>query len=87
MKNRSRGELVSAYSKIHKYLTDCGLKIPLKHLKNICVRRILSSDWYPLTNNKKKAEHDIRIYKDHMVNGLASITPEFYIHFWDHLIH
>jgi hypothetical protein len=95
LKNRTEGELVRAYSRIHDYLTARGLKPQLQKLDNECpaaLKKFMRAENVafqlvpPYDHRQNAAERAIGIWKDHFVAGLASLDPEFPMHLWCRLI-
>jgi hypothetical protein len=97
LKNRTKQELVRAYSKLHQHLTERGLKPQLQKLDNKCpaalkqFMRQVNVDFQlvpPYNHQQNDAdERAIWIWKDYFVAGLASLHPNFPKHLWCHLIH
>jgi hypothetical protein len=95
IKNRTKSKLLRAYSKLHQYLTDRGLKPQLQKLDNECSEalkqfmRQADVDFQlvpPYDHRQNAAEHAIGIWKDHFVAGLASTDPNFPMHLWCRLV-
>jgi hypothetical protein len=95
IKNRTEGELLRAYSRMHQYLTDRGLKPQLQKLDNECSSALKTfmrnADVTfqlvpPYDHRQNAAERAIGIWKDHFVAGLTSLDPTFPIHLWCRLI-
>jgi hypothetical protein len=95
IKNRSERELLRSYSKMHKHLTDRGLKPHLQKLDNECsgalkqYMRENNVDFQlvpPYNHRQNAAERAIGIWKDHFIAGLASLDPTFPMHLWCRLI-
>jgi hypothetical protein len=96
LKNRTERELLRAYSKMHQYLTNLGLKPQLQKLDNKrsaalkqCMRKA-NLDFQlvpPYDHRQNAAERAIGIWKDHFVAGLVSLDPSnFPMHLWCRLI-
>ena len=95
LKSRSASELLRAFSKLHKHLTDRGLHPALQILDNECPAQLKSfmrqsGTNYQLappnmhrTNAAKKA---IDTWKCHFIAGLSSLDPAFPMHLWCRLI-
>jgi hypothetical protein len=84
IKNRTDNELLRAYSKLHQYSTDQGLKPQLQKLDNKCSEALkqfmshASVDFQlvpPYDHRQNAAEHTIGIWKDHFMARLVSRTP------------
>ena len=95
LKNRTEGELVRAYSRMHAYLTARGLKPQLQKLDNECpaaLKNFMRAEHVdfqlvpPYDHRQNAAERAIGIWKDHFVAGLASLDPAFPMHLWCRLI-
>jgi hypothetical protein len=95
IKNRTEGELLRAYSKLHQYLTDRGLKPQLQKLDNECsaaLKQFMRQNQVdfqlvpPYDHRQNAAERAIGIWKDHFVAGLASLDPNFPMHLWCRLV-
>jgi hypothetical protein len=93
--DRSERELLRAYSKMHKHLTDRGLKPHLQKLDNECSEALKQYmrknkvDFQlvpPYDHRQNSAERAIGIWKDHFIAGLASLDPTFPMHLWCRLI-
>ncbi len=96
IKNRSKGELLRAYSAMHRHLTERGLKPKLQELDNECsaaLKQFMNAEHVefqlvpPYDHRQNAAERAIGIWKDHFVAGLASLDPTFPMHLWCRLIH
>ena len=95
LKSRNQQELVRAYSTLHKYLTDRGLKPRLQKLDNECPEalkqfmRAKDVEYQlvpPYDHRQNSAERAIGTWKDHFISGLASLDPAFPMHLWCRLI-
>jgi hypothetical protein len=95
LKSRSETELLRAFSKLHQYLTDRGLRPALHILDNECPKGLktyirnanatlqLAPPNLHRTNTAEKA---IDIWKCHFIAGLSSVDPNFPMHLWCRLI-
>jgi hypothetical protein len=95
IKNRSATELLRAYSLLHQYLLDRGLKPQLQKLDNECsaalkqFMRTADIEFQlvpPYSHRRNAAERAIGIWKDHFIAGLASLDPNFPMHLWCRLV-
>jgi uncharacterized protein YgfB (UPF0149 family) len=89
IKNQSDQDILRTYSKLHKYLTDRGLKPQLQKLGNersAALKQFMRTanldfQLVPPDNHRHNAaERAIGIWKDHFVAGLASLNPHFSMH-------
>ena len=95
IKNRKAETLMAAYEKMHKYLTNRGMKPKTQILDNEC--SALLKDYMiknkinyqlaaPGQHRTNAAERAIRTFKNHFVAGLCSTDEHFPIHLWDRLV-
>ena len=89
LKSRSEHELVRAYTKLHTYLTDRGLRPVLQKLDNECpagLKKYMHTQGVnyqlvpPHLHRTNAAEKAIGTWKDHFVSGLSSTNPLFPLH-------
>jgi hypothetical protein len=95
IKNRSERKLLRAYSFLHAYLTNRGLKPQLQKLDNECSQALKqfmcqhNVDYQlvpPYDHRQNAAERAIGIWKDHFIAGRVSLDPAFPMHLWCRLI-
>jgi hypothetical protein len=88
-------ELLRAYTKIHTFLTEHGLKHVLQKLDNKASGKLQTFirqndvSFQLVTSRQHQrnaAERAIATWKDHFVATLATTDPSFPLHFWYHLI-
>jgi hypothetical protein len=95
IKSRSESELLRAYTKLHAYLSERGLKPSFQMLDNECpaaLKKFMTANDInfqlvpPYLHHTNAAEKAIGIYKDHLIAGLSSCDPNFPMHLWDRII-
>jgi hypothetical protein len=95
LKSKSEGEMIRAYTKLHEYLTDRGLKPRLQKLDNECpagLKRFMTQNEVdfqlvpPHIHRRNSAERAISSWKDHFIAGLSSTDKQFPMHLWCRLI-
>ncbi len=95
IKNRSGGEILKAYTKLHTYLTTRGFKPNTHWLDNEAspalktFNRTHHVDFQlapPHMHRRNAAERAIRTWKNHFVAGLCSTGEKFPLHLWDRLL-
>ncbi len=94
LKSKSEGQMIRAYTKLHEYLSDRGLKLRLKKLDNECpagLKRFMTQhevdfQLVPLhIHRRNSAKRAISSWKDHFIAGLSSLhpnDPNFPMHLW-----
>jgi hypothetical protein len=95
LKSKSEGEMIRAYSKLHEYLSDRGLKPRLQKLDNECpigLKRLMKQNEVdyqlvpPHIHRRNSAERAISSWKNHFIVGLSSTDKQFPMHLWCRLI-
>jgi hypothetical protein len=95
LKLKSEGEMIRAYSKLHEYLSDRGLKPRLQKLDNECptgLKRFMKQNEVdyqlvpPHIHRRKSAKRAISSWKKHFIAGLSSTNKQFPMHLWCRLI-
>lgn len=95
MTSRTEAELLRAYTVLHTYLKDRGLKPTLQRLDNEAPKRLKQFmteqgiTWQlvpPGIHRTNLAEKAIGTWKDHFIAILASLDPNFPMHLWCRLI-
>jgi hypothetical protein len=88
-------EMIRAYSKLHKYLLDCGLKPRLQKLDNECptgLKRFMKQNEVdyqlarPHFHRRNSAERAISSWKHYCIAGLSNTDKQFPMHLWCSLI-
>jgi hypothetical protein len=89
--SRTEAELLRAYTKIHTYLCDRGLKPQLQRLDNEApgkLRKFMTDHDVafqlvpPHAHRRNAAEKAIATWKDHFVAALSTTDPAFPMHLW-----
>jgi hypothetical protein len=89
--SRTEMELLRAYTKLHTFLTEQGLKPVLQKLDNEAPGRLqtfmrqndVSFQLVPPRQHRRNAaECAIATWKDHFVATLATTNPSFPLHLW-----
>jgi hypothetical protein len=84
-----------AYDHIHQELTSKGFKPKLQTLDNEASAALttfsLPMTWIstcapPHCHHQNAAERAIRTFKEHFVEVLSSVDPNFTLHLWDRLL-
>ncbi len=95
LKFKSEGEMIRAYTKLHEYLSDRGLKPRLQKLDKECpagLKRFMTQhevdfQLVPLhIHRRNSAKRAIISWKDHFIAGLSSTDKQFPMHLWCRLI-
>ena len=95
IKNRSTAELIRAQTKIHAYFTDIHFKLTYQildneyqdALKTMFKQKNVGFQLVPSHLHRNDlTERAIRIFKKHLLAGLASLEPTFSMHLWCQLI-
>jgi hypothetical protein len=95
MKSRSEQHMVQAYTKLHTYLVDRGLKPQLQKLDNEAsagLKRFMTQQKVqyqlvpPHIHRRNAAEKAISTFKDHLIAGICSTDKQWPIHLWCRLI-
>jgi hypothetical protein len=93
--SRNESDLLRAYTKLHTYLTERGLKPVLQKLDNEAPGKLQSfmrqNDVSfqlvpPRQHRRNAAERAIATWKDHFVATLATTDPDFPLYLWCRLI-
>jgi hypothetical protein len=89
--SRTEAELLCAYTKLHTYLCDQGLKPQLQQLDNEATGKLhkFMTDnnvafqlVTPHTHRRNAAQKAIATWKDHFVANLSITDPAFPMHLW-----
>jgi hypothetical protein len=95
MKNRTDGEMIRAYTSLHKQLINAGLKPELQVIGNGCskaFRQYITDEHIdvklvpPHLHRQNAAERAIQTFKNHFVAGLCSVDKQFPMHLWCELL-
>ena len=95
LKNRSKCEILKAFTNIIRYLEKRGLKPQLHRLDNEASATlkefmIQESIEYQLVpphiHRQNAAERAIRTFKNHFIAMLVTNSKQFLIHLWDWLV-
>jgi hypothetical protein len=95
LKSKSEGEMIRAYSKLHAYLSDRGLKPRLQKLDNECptgLKRFMKQNEVdyqlvlPYIHRRNSAERAISSWKNHFIAGPSSTDKTIPMHLWCRLI-
>jgi hypothetical protein len=95
LKSKSEGKMIRAYSKLHEYLSDRGLKLRLQKLDNECptgLKRFMKKNEVdyqlvpPHIHRRNSSERAISSWKNHFIAGLSSTDKQFPMHLWCRLI-
>jgi hypothetical protein len=95
MKNRTAPEILAAYQRTHRLLTNAGLRPLLQRLDNECSQPLKDFmkqegvDYQlvpPHVHRRNAAERAIRTFKNHFIAALCSTDKEFPLHLWDRLL-
>jgi hypothetical protein len=95
MKNRTDGEMLRAYTSLHKQLTIAGLKPKLQVMDNECsksFRQYLTDEDIniqlvpPHLHRQNATERVIQAFKEHFLAGLCSVDTQFPMHLWCELL-
>ena len=95
MKNRSDIEAMRVYEDIYEYIKAPNCKPKLNIMENeasTAVKRYTTNANVnyqlvePNNHRVNAAEHAIRTFKNHSVEGLSSLHPKFPIYLWDKLL-
>jgi hypothetical protein len=95
MKSRGDQEMVIAYNKLIQELVDHGFKPPLQRLGNECssaLRSLLNQHDIqfqlapPHIHRRNAAKRAIQTFKNHFIDGLCSVDPNFPLRLWDRLL-
>jgi hypothetical protein len=93
--SRTEAELLRAYTKLHTYLCDRGLKPILQRLDNEApgkLRHFMTNNDVsfqlvpPHDHRRNAAEKAIATWKDHFVSALSTTDPAFPLHLWCRLL-
>ena len=91
LKMQTGPELKNAYHKLHKLLTDRGLKPSLHILNNECPNVIKKNmrevnEKFQLVSphiyRKNSAERAIQTFKEYFITGLSISHKDFLLHLW-----
>ena len=95
LKNRTGGEILRAYQKLHAYLTNRGFRPRTHWLDNEASAALKQFNHQqqveyqlvpPHMHRRNAAERAIRTWKNHFLAGLCSTDDKFPIHLWDRLL-
>jgi hypothetical protein len=95
LKSKSEGEMIRAYSKLHEYLSDRGLKPRLQKLDNECptgLKRFMKQNEVdsqlvpPHIHRRNSVERAISSWKNHFIAIISSNDKQFPMHLWCRLI-
>lgn len=96
LKNRTGGEILRGYQKLHRYMVVRGFK-PQVHwldneastaLKEYNTMNDITYQLVPPHNHRRNAaERAIRTWKNHFTAGLCSTDDNFPMHLWCRLLH
>jgi hypothetical protein len=85
LKSKSEGEMIHAYSKLHEYQLDGGLKPRLQKLDNECptgLKRFMKQNEVdyqlvpPHIHRHNSAKHAMSSWKNHFIAGLSSTDKQ-----------
>jgi hypothetical protein len=95
MNNRTDGEMIRAYTSLHKQLINAGLKPKLQVTDDECSKafrqylmdeRIAVQLVPPHLHRQNAAERAIRTLKNQFVAGLCSVEKQSHMHLWCELL-
>jgi hypothetical protein len=95
LRSRSEHDLVAAYTSLHQYLVDRGLKPQLQHLDNeapgglkqFMTQQGVQYQLVPPHNHRRNvAKRAVSTFKDHSIAGLSTTDKNWPMHLWCRLI-
>jgi hypothetical protein len=95
IKNRTDGEMIRAYTSLHKKLINTGLKPELQVMDNECYKAfrhyLTDENIYlqlvpPHLHRQNTAKRAIQTFKNHFVAGMCSVDKQFPMHLWCELL-
>jgi hypothetical protein len=95
MQSKTGPQIMAAYKRVHKMLTDRGLKPKLQKLENEASKALQefmqdnAIDYKldpPQIHRRNAAERAIRTFKNHFIVRLSSTNRNFQLNLWDKLL-
>ena len=96
MKKRETDTIIKAWNKLHSCLYNNGIVTTYYILDNECStafknalqeKNVTFELVSPNQHRRNAAERAIRMFKNHLVSGLATCQPDFPLHEWNRILH